>query len=98
MATSIAWRALAETNRPARVLDPMVGSGTTAMVARSLGHRAVGYDTDPLAVLLATTWCSDVQEQRVRDAAERLLRNAVLRHRGIPLAEAYPKKQRKKAL
>jgi DNA modification methylase len=68
----------------------MVGSGTTAVVARRLGHHAVGYDTDPLAVLIATAWCSDVPEHRVREAAKRIHRNASRDYREIPLGEAYP--------
>lgn len=39
------------------VLDPMLGSGTTVAAAQTSGRPSVGFDTDPLAVLLATARC-----------------------------------------
>ena len=35
------------------VLDPMVGSGTTILEASLLGRRGVGFDIDPLALLIS---------------------------------------------
>jgi hypothetical protein len=91
MAASIPWNELRHgCNRPLRVLDPMAGSGTTLVVARSLGHQAMGFDTDPLAVLLARVWCSDVSESTVLRVAERVLEEARKRARGLLLASAYP--------
>ncbi len=43
------------TTSEAVVLDPMVGSGTTLIAARRLGRPAVGFDRDPLALLIART-------------------------------------------
>ena len=78
MAGSIPWEVLEATSRKQiRVLDPMVGSGTTAVVARALGHQAVGFDTDPLAVLIAQVWCDDVDGEAVRRSAERILKRAL---------------------
>jgi tRNA G10 N-methylase Trm11 len=37
------------------VLDPMMGSGTTVLEAFLLGRRGIGFDIDPLAVMLAKT-------------------------------------------
>lgn len=37
----------------ARVLDPWVGSGTTAQVAKSLGYEAFGYDLNPALVIVS---------------------------------------------
>jgi hypothetical protein len=51
----------------------MAGSGTTLVVARTLGHHSIGFDTDPLAVLLAKVWCGDVCESSTLVAAERAL-------------------------
>ena len=36
------------------VLDPMMGSGTTIVEAIAAGRRAVGFDIDPLAVLISS--------------------------------------------
>lgn len=60
MAAAIPWGELSESSRTLRVLDPMAGSGTSLVVARKLGHSALGFDTDPLAILLARTWCADL--------------------------------------
>lgn len=38
------------------ILDPMMGSGTIPVLAANSRHEAVGFDLDPLAVLLARTW------------------------------------------
>jgi hypothetical protein len=52
------------------VLDPMVGSGTVARHAVEHGHRALGYDLDPLAVLIARVWTTPIDE----DALDRVCR------------------------
>ena len=48
------------------VLDPMAGSGTVLRHAGDMGHAALGYDVDPLAVLISRVWtrpiCDDVIE------------------------------------
>ena len=59
MAPEIALSALTSLGRkvddkvPAWVLDPMCGSGTVLMAAKSHGFRAIGRDVDPLAVLIS---------------------------------------------
>ncbi|MEA3187111.1 MAG: hypothetical protein QOD99_941 [Chthoniobacter sp.] len=50
------------------VLDPMAGSGTVLRHASELGHNAIGFDMDPLAVLMSsvsTTAVSEVQIDRL---------------------------------
>jgi hypothetical protein len=91
MAPSIVQRRL-KSQKTMRVLDPMAGSGTTVVAARLYGHRAIGFDTDPLALLIATAWSSDVKAERLRRLAEHVLRDAGRLYRNLSLASAYPKK------
>jgi hypothetical protein len=67
MAPEIALSRL-RSRRKLRVLDPMAGSGTSLILAKLLKHTAVGYDQDPLALVIAQTWCSKVHERRFREA------------------------------
>ncbi|HVV51105.1 MAG TPA: hypothetical protein VHO06_15660 [Polyangia bacterium] len=68
----------------------MAGSGTTLAVARALGHRAFGFDTDPLAVLISRAWCQDIDAKRLRRAAKRVLRRAQLIATTLRIRDAYP--------
>lgn len=91
MAPSIVWDALPESGRSLRVLDPMSGSGTTLVCARSRGHHAIGCDTDPLALLIARAWCADADPENVKRRAGRVLARArELRDRSTS-EESYPK-------
>ncbi|MGH9748213.1 MAG: DNA methyltransferase [Candidatus Acidiferrales bacterium] len=67
------------------VLDPMSGSGTVLRAAAELGHRALGFDMDPLAVLMARVWTTPFQTARLAKAADSLVRSAtVLRDERLP--------------
>ena len=66
MAPSIVWDSLPDSGKRLRVLDPMAGSGTTLVSARVKGHQAIGCDTDPLALLIARAWCSDVDPYKLK--------------------------------
>lgn len=95
MAPAIVWEELivaaeATPRTSLRVLDPMAGSGTTIAMARLLGHRATGFDTDPLAVLIARAWSVDIDEAELRDSATKVVRAARLLARDVTGAEAYP--------
>jgi SAM-dependent methyltransferase len=89
MAPSIIQRRL-KSAKPMRVVDPMVGSGTTIVTARLYGHQAVGFDTDPLALLIATAWSSDIDPDRMRALAIRTLNDARVRYRSLTMGKAYP--------
>jgi DNA modification methylase len=91
MAPSIAQRRL-RSKRKLRVLDPMAGSGTTLVAARLYGHQAVGFDTDPLALVIAKAWSSNVSSKRVRQRASEVLSKAREHYPDIAFSEAYPAK------
>lgn len=92
MAPSIAWDSLRScSQKPLKVLDPMTGSGTTAVIAKSLGHTFVGFDTDPLAVLIANAWCSEIDRDKLLRKAAEVLDKAIRHCSHVPLREAYPK-------
>lgn len=58
------------------VLDPMAGSGTVLREASDRGHRAIGYDVDPLAVLMAKVWTTPVDHGVIVDTAKKVIANA----------------------
>lgn len=63
---------------PARsiVLDPMAGSGTVLRQALAAGHNAIGFDMDPLAVLMARVWNTPLELGRVEDFTREILAEA----------------------
>jgi DNA modification methylase len=58
------------------VLDPMAGSGTVLRMAAEQGHRALGFDLDPLAVLMARVWTTPIDAEELRAAATELVTRA----------------------
>lgn len=63
----------AHSSRPLRILDPMCGSGTVLSVAAERGHRAVGRDIDPLAVLMSRVATTKVDFSSVLDSGMSVL-------------------------
>jgi SAM-dependent methyltransferase len=90
MAPSIFQQYLSKPKKPMCVLDPMAGSGTTVVAARLHGHKAVGFDTDPLALLIARTWSSDIDPERLRAQAIRVVNEATDRYHELSPTDAYP--------
>lgn len=90
MAPALAWEELPDHAEPLRVLDPMAGSGTTLVAARLRGHTAIGFDRDPLAVLIASTWVADFDGERVSKKAAEVLERAEERARWLTTKSAYP--------
>lgn len=58
------------------VLDPMAGSGTVLRVAAEYGHEALGFDLDPLAVIMARVWTTPIDTRCLKEAAVELARAA----------------------
>ncbi len=65
MAPDLALERLGCIGGRSRVLDPMAGSGVVLRQAMELGHEAIGFDLDPLAVLMARVWTTPVSDESV---------------------------------
>ena len=66
MAPELALNSLVSLPTNSVVLDPMAGSGTVLRQALSLGHNAIGFDMDPLAVLMSRVWTAHFDADAVR--------------------------------
>lgn len=67
MAPEIALMRVASLPPGSTVLDPMTGSGTVVRAASQLGHRAFGFDLDPLAVLMSKVATSRIDPKKIVD-------------------------------
>ena len=90
MAPDIALDAVTEHRAPLCVLDPMSGSGTVLAIARSKGHRAIGVDIDPLAVLISRVWTTAIDSGSVREKAVEVLVRARGVFSSLRTRHAYP--------
>ncbi len=77
MAPEVALRSARQLPPLSLVLDPMVGSGTTLRCAADHGHRGVGFDVDPLAVLMARVWTTPLDVAALRRSGAEVLAAAV---------------------
>lgn len=68
MAPELALKALEFVPKNGVILDPMVGSGTVLRQASNLGLHAVGFDMDPLAVLMSRVWTTPVDDEQIQSA------------------------------
>jgi DNA modification methylase len=59
------------------VLDPMAGSGTVLRQALALGHEAIGFDMDPLAVLMSRVWTTPVSDKAIEAEAQLVIAEAL---------------------
>lgn len=73
MAPEIALAEVASLPTNSLVLDPLAGSGTVVRVASERGHRALGFDLDPLAVLMAKVWTTPIDVEHLQRAASRVI-------------------------
>lgn len=89
MAPELALEEIGRCEERSRVLDPMSGSGTVLAIARKAGHRAVGMDVDPLAVLISKVWTTPVDPSEVAERAAGVLAAARGR-RAFRAAESFP--------
>ena len=78
MAPDLVLGRLEEIGENSRVLDPMAGSGVVLRQAIELGHEAVGFDLDPLAVLMARVWTTPISEKNLERWADHVIGEAKL--------------------
>ena len=76
MAPEIALRRLESLSKGAVVLDPMMGSGTTLKIAGMVGCRGIGFDVDPMALLLSSVWNMLLDTKEVLKLADEVLEQA----------------------
>lgn len=76
MAPEIALKAISRLPVGAKVLDPMTGSGTVLREAVLQGHEAIGYDLDPLAVMITKVWTTPINLDSMSKIADNLLDEA----------------------
>jgi len=91
MAPGIALQIMSDIDE-SRVLDPMMGSGTVLAMARAQGHHGIGFDIDPLAVLISKVWTIALDPEDIRGQATSVLENAVNEFKHIAVADAYPQR------
>lgn len=91
MSPGIALELVGREEQPLRVLDPMMGSGTVLAIARTKGHYAIGVDIDPLAVLIAKTWTTAIDTEKLVESSERVLHKAKAHSGDLALRDAYPR-------
>ena len=87
MAPEVAIGTLCDLPASSVVLDPMAGSGTVLRHACNMGHAALGYDVDPLAVLISKAWITPVSDDAIQAVYRDVLRDALSRD---PLDVALP--------
>jgi SAM-dependent methyltransferase len=76
MAPEIVFSKLSRLPSGALVLDPMAGSGTVLRAAAEMGHDCIGFDLDPLAVLMARVWTTPIDSRKLQRRAAELVEEA----------------------
>jgi DNA modification methylase len=90
MAAEIAFGKLNGQKKSLRILDPMVGSGTTIAVAARKGHETLGFDTDPLAILITRVWCANVSKSSMILLGKVVLEQAKQKAKRLSSSHAFP--------
>lgn len=73
MASELALAKTKDLEKGATVLDPMTGSGTVLRAASGHGHKCIGLDVDPLAVLMSKVATSKIDEDRCQYLLNKLI-------------------------
>ncbi|HWA34777.1 MAG TPA: hypothetical protein VG737_11630, partial [Cyclobacteriaceae bacterium] len=76
MAPEIAFEALKGLKKGGTILDPMSGSGTVLKTISERGFKGVGYDIDPLAVLMTKAWTANINALKFLKVSRKILHEA----------------------
>ena len=90
MAPELAIAALETLPPKSTILDPMTGSGVVLRQAVEKGHIAIGYDLDPLAVLMSKVWTKYISAGALTNYVEVLITtaaNSKIRASDLPWAD-----------
>ena len=86
MAPEIALGGLQTLEPGSTVVDPMCGSGLVLREAIQQGHKAIGFDIDPLAVLMSKVCTQSLAEAELLERGETVVKKAAaLKQSGIYL-------------
>ena len=80
MAPELVHEALEIVPEGGRVLDPMCGSGTVPRAVVEAGHKCIGVDIDPLAVMMSQVWTSRLDPESIAVDAVDLVQKAESLH------------------
>ena len=73
MAPEIVLNSLSKSRNKKILLDPMVGSGTVVKVASENCYNCIGFDRDPLAVLMTRVWTQIMDGKEFNNHAKVLI-------------------------
>jgi tRNA G10 N-methylase Trm11 len=66
VAPEIAFEALKGLKKTSTILDPMVGSGTVLRTVSEHGYNGIGFDIDPLAILMSRVWTTSFNSEKIK--------------------------------
>jgi tRNA G10 N-methylase Trm11 len=73
MAPEIAFEALKGLKKTSTILDPMVGSGTVLRTVSEQGYNGIGFDIDPLAILMSSVWTTTFNSDKIKLIAKQII-------------------------
>lgn len=74
MAPDIAFEVIKDLPKNSRLLDPMMGSGTTLQLGIQNNCHCSGADIDPLAILISKTSLTYIEPQKIKEQLPLLIR------------------------
>ncbi|MHB0990013.1 MAG: hypothetical protein ACYC3O_01520 [Burkholderiales bacterium] len=77
MAPELALETLNDLAANSVVLDPMSGSGTVIRQAAEMGHRPIGFDMDPLAVLMSQVWTKSIPDELIEKVGDAIIEESL---------------------